>query len=1428
MRADRKAVFRLAFLFGIMLLAFQSSAQRGLFVNDSSGGFCVFPKGSIYVDGDFQVLNITEIQTLRLVNGHIYVTGDFVTDKVVRFDRRTNLNGTSAGLHFVGNGDSHIRGFVSPILYQLHIAKTSGDVYIDNDLTIVDTISFTSGNAIIDPSKIVTLDYRQGSITSPSNPWIAGESAQHRFKGGILETYLELTAYHPANIANTGFYLYNHQSDTMKLIRGHDKQLYAGNGGVDWYFDFDLWGDDADSRDTLGMSYLHDVNFAIAGVDTSRLGLYVSQQFADVDFRLLKTERTIMGVDYSVIDTAAFSDPTLNVSSKHFRITAGDTACILPPLSNLPPTEIHLCAGDSLLVTAENTVAYSFPNSVRYFWKSDSLNVPSRYVSATGSQQTLIVKLTDSRGCYSYDTLVVAPVAPDPIVSFTWADACLGDSVYVSDQTTIASGSFTSTWNFGNGATSALAADTLGILYAASGSYTVTLTSVSNYGCEAAVSNVIDVFNLPVANIQTSVDCFNHSVFVNGAGSTGTTSPASYAITSYNWRIDGSPASTASSFYAPVLAPGTHQFELVVVSGVFCHDTLVAPFIIDVSDTAGFTVSSACAGSPVALVNTSFIANANPQFHWNFGDGTTSNAMNPVKTYATAGLFPIELIVETDAACADTFSTSILVTALPDAAFTTTGFCQGSAYTFQAATLSGTSNYSWNLSDGATLTGPLVMHTFASSGPQSAVLTVQNAQGCTAQSTQSFTVNPAPAASFLAAAVCQGTASTLISTSSGPGLTSSWNFGDFSAAGSGATVQHIYPASGTYNAVLTVTSSAGCSGTITQPVTVHQLPQLNLGTLPTCGSSYQLDAENPGSTYLWSPSNESTQTITVSSSGTYTVSVTNSNGCQSTGQANVTLNSIVQPNLGPDTAVCGEITFSAGYQGADFVWQDSSSLQTFTASTAGTYWVEVTDQNNCVGTDTVVVILVSPFVHPDLGAAMNVCSADFPVVVNAGSYNSYLWSNGSTNSSVSLPSQTSVWLEVVDANGCSGRDTLTVNSLESPVSTLVSTVSSCDDAVLAATSDPGNTFLWNTTETTNLINVTASGNYSVILTDIVSGCQTFDTVAVIVQPSPVVNLGPDISVCSNSPVTLNAANPGSTYQWTSSSNALLSTAPTYVPISSGTYLVTVSNGSCSTSDAVTLSMLPSPVIPAQAPTFYICGTTPVNLTGCAFAVNNWSGPNGFTSQAPVISSFETGSYSVIANVGACMASNSFILETSPSQLESFYLVDSDTTKNLALKFIDLSTPQPTTYLWDFGDGTSDTTASPVHQYSVVSIYYTSLTVSNGICISRFEKAINQKNFNPGTPESSAPNLELVDDAVYPNPSVDLVHFEVLLSDEASSEIVLYDVMGQILYRRNIADSKEIKLEIPLDELSTGSYFIRLNAESLKGNVVRNYKIIKSN
>jgi hypothetical protein len=163
-----------------------------------------------------------------------------------------------------------------------------------------------------------------------------------------------------------------------------------------------------------------------------------------------------------------------------------------------------------------------------------------------------------------------------------------------------------------------------------------------------------------------------------------------------------------------------------------------------------------------------------------------------------------------------------------------------------------------------------------------------------------------------------------------------------------------------------------------------------------------LNAANTGSTYLWSTT-ATTQSINVSTAGTYSVAVTNAQKC--IGRDTVVIAANVNPvvNIGNDTTVCPgtTITLNAANAGSTYLWNNNSTSQTLPVTTAGTYWVRVTNATKCISSDTIAVFQgTNPVVN--LGNDTLICPGN-PLTLNAGNFGaSYLYSNGATTQTTTV------------------------------------------------------------------------------------------------------------------------------------------------------------------------------------------------------------------------------------------------------------------------------------------------------------------------------------------------------------------------------------------------------------------------------------------
>lgn len=273
--------------------------------------------------------------------------------------------------------------------------------------------------------------------------------------------------------------------------------------------------------------------------------------------------------------------------------------------------------------------------------------------------------------------------------------------------------------------------------------------------------------------------------------------------------------------------------------------------------------------------------------------------------------------------------------------------------------------------------------------------------------------------------ICAGSSITLDAGNSNPGSTYAWS--------TGASTQTITAStSGTY--VVTVTDG-NCTANDTIIITVATNPTVLLGndTAICNGNSITLDAGAGASSYSWN-TGETTQTITVDTSGTYSVTITNAAGCSGFDSILVTVNANPTVDLGGDTTICeGEsITLDAGAGADSYLWNTGDSTQTITVDTEGAYSVVVTNAAGCFATDTIEVEI------NDLPSADSIIvSGASPTFTfeaeNAENVDDYSWDFGDGNtSSLENPSHTYIpsannqdyTVTLVISNDC-GSDTLT-------------------------------------------------------------------------------------------------------------------------------------------------------------------------------------------------------------------------------------------------------------------------------------------------------------------------------------------------------------------------------------------------------------------
>ena len=391
-------------------------------------------------------------------------------------------------------------------------------------------------------------------------------------------------------------------------------------------------------------------------------------------------------------------------------------------------------------------------------------------------------------------------------------------------------------WDFGDGFTSPL--QNPAHTYSAAGNFNVTLQVKNTSGCKATLSKtpfiqistgVIAKFTNNTPNTCTAPVTIN---FLNQSTGTGTLS--------YFWLFGDNSSSTDINPAHQYNTTGSYTVSLIVTNSSGCRDTIVKPNAVTLGQVKAlfYAADSACQSTPVIFSDSSL---PTPAFvTWTFGDGTTSNITNPLKTYLTAGTFSVKMKANFGA-CVDSITKLIRILPKPVVKFNggDTNNCKAPFKVNFINQSSGGVTFFWDFGDGVTSNWQTPNHTYTNSGSFTVKLRVTNANGCADSLIKTnYIVIRKPVISFrnLPDSNCvpftKNFSASIVST----GVVTSylWNLGD-SAVSTNATPSHTYLTSGVYSVSLIITTADGCTdtATIARGVITNSRPVANFSATPT-------------------------------------------------------------------------------------------------------------------------------------------------------------------------------------------------------------------------------------------------------------------------------------------------------------------------------------------------------------------------------------------------------------------------------------------------------------------------------------------------------------------------------------------------------------------------------------------------------------------
>ncbi len=397
----------------------------------------------------------------------------------------------------------------------------------------------------------------------------------------------------------------------------------------------------------------------------------------------------------------------------------------------------------------------------------------------------------------------------------------------------------------------------------------------------------------------------------------------------------------------------------------------------------------------------------------------------------------------------------------------------------------------------------------------------------------------------------------------------------------------------------------------------------------------------------------------------------------------------------------------------------------------------------CESARTPVQASINAVPQVNLGADTAICTGGSAVkVLNAGTFinPAYLWDNNATTQTRTVNASGNYHVRVT-VNGCTGRDTIAVVFNNNPVVNLGADTAVCVGIALVLNAgNTGSTYLWDDNSTNSTRTATTAGTYYVAVTD-ANNCKGTDTFNLVQNPSPVVNLGNDTTICEGTSVTLDAGNPGASIVWDNAS-----TAQTRTVTDEGVYFVTVSALNCSTTDSIAISFVEDPV---------------------ADAINATYG--------------DTATY-------------------------TFYPINAQ---------------HATGFTWNFGDGTPEVNGYMVqHTFAANGIYTVTLKME-GNCEGVYESVSRTVDVFDAGGITGITGPDKEDQwLLYPNPAQNYVVVECK-SGIAMTQVDIYSISGQHVYS---SAAKASKLLVETKRWAPGIYLVK--AATANGVMIRKFEILR--
>lgn len=626
-----------------------------------------------------------------------------------------------------------------------------------------------------------------------------------------------------------------------------------------------------------------------------------------------------------------------------------------------PQANVDFTINDSTQCVNGNTFAYTNATTVKGGTLSYVWDLGNGFTS-TATDTTIIYNnygvyaptlfTTTDFGCK--DTLVKYSrvyAKPTPLFAANDSDQCLEGNLFdINNQSTIAEGTNTYVWYWGNGDTAS--AEQPDYSYPADTIYTIKLVVTSNFDCKDSTEKQIVVYPQPNVAfiINDSGQCINDNLFDFTNASTVT-----YGSLSYLWDFGDGRNSTQKDTAVVYSADITFRPVLRATTNFGCTDTLGKYILVHSKPNPAFATNDTdqCVNDNIfRFTNTSAINKGIMTYNWNFGNDSTDTATSPVLTYTFDTTYTVRLLATSDFNCVDSISKQMLVFPKPQPSFTVndTDQCINTnsfSFTNNSTIKYGTLTHAWDFGNSDNSTDINPTYTYPVQGTYTVELVVKSNNDCFDTATGISILYPKPNPNFTIndsdqCLKTQNFVFTNTSTIDSGTYTNRWEFSDGTVFTDSTNVTRTFNNPITYNAELILTSNQNCKDSIKKGIIVypHPNPDFTGLKLVYCSDDPLLPLIPivPGG--IFDGKNMQNDTFVPILSGDDTVKyIVAVNGCFSDTSKYTQVFGLPNLGIGPDTTLCREefVKFDISSPNSTYLWSTGSTSPAIRITQPGTY-----------------------------------------------------------------------------------------------------------------------------------------------------------------------------------------------------------------------------------------------------------------------------------------------------------------------------------------------------------------------------------------------------------------------------------------------------------------------------------------------------------